>query len=102
MTRYNIFRNRHDIPDRRSRGRGRQVIAEWSWPECAEEAELVEQAARRAAGEPYAFEASLLEVDSRRLQITPTSLLWDERKDEICEVEPDGKKQGRPPYFFDP
>ncbi|KAI3393264.1 hypothetical protein diail_4523 [Diaporthe ilicicola] len=101
MVYHNIFRNRYEIPDEHFQRSRREIITELSWPECAEETELVEQAARKAAGEPY-DKPSLIEVDSKRLQITPTSWYWDQRKDEICELEPDKKKQGRPPYFFDP
>lgn len=101
MVFHNIFRNKYEIPDEHFQRSRREIITPLSWPECAEETELVEQAARKAACEPY-DNPSLDEVDTKRLQITPTSWYWDERKDEICEPEPDKKKQGRPPYFFDP
>lgn len=99
MTKYNIFRNRHEIP-RRSRGRPRCVISEHSWPNYTEACKRADEAAEQAAGEPYDV-AFMTESEGRRLHVTPTSMLWDRLKDEIAEQEPD-KKQGRPPYFFDP
>ncbi|KAG8156868.1 hypothetical protein KVR01_013281 [Diaporthe batatas] len=102
MTEHNIFRNRYEVPDEHYTRSRRQVITDLTWPESAEDAEAVERAARKAAGEPYDDLPSPLPGDTRWLQITPTSFLWDERKDAICALEPDKKKQGRPPYFFDP
>lgn len=34
--------------------------------------------------------------------ITPTSIYWDMFSKEIIEMQPDERKRGRPPYFFDP
>lgn len=101
MMDHNIFRNKYDIPKERPQGRRRCVVSEISWPELTDDIEMREQEEKKAAGEPY-DQASLLECERKRLQITPTSMLWDECKDEIAEMEPDKRKQGRPPYFFDP
>lgn len=101
MMSHNIFKNRHDIPMMRPKRMQRCAISEYSWPEHIDDIEMSKQAAKKAAGEPY-DEASLVESKRRRLQITPTSMLWDRCKDEIARLEPDRKKHGRPPYFFDP
>lgn len=99
MTNYNIFRNRYEIPQR-SRGRPRCVISEHSWPDYTEACKRADEGAKQAAGEPY-DEAFMAESEGRRLHISPTSMLWERLEDEIVEQEPDKKKQGRPPYFFD-
>lgn len=100
MTSHNIFRNRYEIPEERPHGRRRCVISAASWPEYPEQILRSEEAAKKAAGEPY-DESFLAKSETRRLHITPTSMLWDQWKDLIAEQEPDEKKQGRPPYFFD-
>jgi hypothetical protein len=61
---------------------------------------LREETRKKAAGEP-----SDLEGARKRLGqvITPTSIYWDMfSESEMIQIQPDERKRGRPPYFFDP
>lgn len=97
---HHIWRNRHQIPQG-PRPRAHCVIKANDWPEIFEEIDIRRELAKKEAGEPFdeAFLAAAMETNR---QVTPTSRLWDYHKKTIMELEPDEKRQGRPPYFFDP
>lgn len=53
---------------------------------------------KKADGEPYDEDA----WGKVAREITPTSILWDVLKSEFDdELQPDGRKRHRPPYFLD-
>lgn len=57
---------------------------------------------KKEAGEPYDDALIVATQDRLRRTISPTSEEWPWYEDEIVRMQPDKKKQGRPPYFFDP
>lgn len=97
---HHIFRNRYQILEG-PRPREKHVVNAYDWPERIEEVKMRNELAKKDVGEPFdqAFLTAALETNR---QITPTSLLWEYHKKEIMELEPGRKRQGRPPYFFDP
>lgn len=99
---HHIWRNRHQTPPAEPRRRrARCVIKANDWPELFEEIGIRRELAKKGAGEPF-DEAFLTAAMETNRQVTPTSRLWEYHKNEIMELEPDSKRQGRPPYFFDP
>lgn len=36
------------------------------------------------------------------MTISPNSRLWETLRERIKRLQPDEKRQGKPPYFFDP
>ncbi|KAK7698341.1 hypothetical protein SLS64_012589 [Diaporthe eres] len=100
MVKHHIFRNRHEIPEGR-RPRRNDVFSANDWPERIEDINIRRELAKKEAGEPF-DEVFLTAAMETNRQVTPTSRLWDYHKKDIMELEPDVKRQGRPPYFFDP
>ncbi|KAG6356487.1 hypothetical protein INS49_015875 [Diaporthe citri] len=97
---HHIFRNRHEVPEGPRPGT-KDVINAYDWPERIEEIKIRRELAKKESGEPF-DEVFLTAAMETNRQTTPTSRLWEYHKKEIMEPEPDVKKQGRPPYFFDP
>lgn len=100
MVKHHIFRNRHEIPQG-PRPRRNDVFNANDWPERIEDINIRRELAKKEAGEPF-DEAFLTAAMETNRQVTSTSRLWDYHKKDIMELEPDVKRQGRPPYFFDP
>lgn len=98
MTEHHIFKFRQEIPEDRPRTRCiRRTI---DWPEIVEYEALREEYRKKEAGEPSDVEGA-----RKRLAqvITPSSIYWDGfSESEMLEIQPDERKRGRPPYFFDP
>lgn len=83
------------------RPRDHCVISENDWPEWRDECAIETEMIKRADGEAY-DEALVTAARERSKRIsTPTSrcYFWDE--EEQSQLQPDPKKRGRPPYFFD-
>lgn len=100
MVKYHIFRNWHEIPEG-PRPREPHVVNAYGWPERIEGINTRRELAKKEAGEPF-DEVFLTAAMETNRQVTPTSRLWEYHKKDIMELEPDVKRQGRPPYFFDP
>lgn len=99
---HHIFRDRHQIPPPVGRRlRSKDKIVSSDWPEVFEQSRIVRELAKKEAGELF-DEVFVNAAIERNLQVTPTSKIWSYREQRIKELEPDRKRQGRPPYFFDP
>jgi hypothetical protein len=98
MTRYHIFKHRHDIPSG-PRPRRRDVITEDTWPEITDYYKLAEEDLEKGPSDEV---ARATEKDKIAMTISPNSRLWETLRERIKRLQPDEKRQGRPPYFFDP
>lgn len=98
MATYHIFRDRYErkLPPRELHVRKHSVM-DRDWPEFAE-VRLLRSA---AMGDENIEEAEMSAAKERLRQITPSSPNWPQVEAEVCMLQPDKKKQGRPPYFFD-
>lgn len=103
MAKHHIFRNRYErqLSPQYWRRRRRDVITKYSWPEIIEACVSQTQEANREAGNPV-DKVALAAARERIKHITPTSKHWSWQQGEIARSQPDKKKQGRPPYLFDP
>lgn len=100
MVDYHIFKFRHEIP--LERPRDHCVITEKDWPEWVDECNIETELIKRAEGEGY-DEALVTAARERSKRIsTPTSRCYHWNEEEQMRLQPDPKKRGRPPYFFDP
>lgn len=100
MVDFHIFKFRHEIP--RERHRDHCVISTRDWPEYRYQDTIEEQMFERADGEAY-DEALVADAQEMLRQMcTPTSRCYAWEDEEMSRRQPDPKKQGRPPYFFDP
>ncbi|KAJ0120504.1 hypothetical protein J7T55_015233 [Diaporthe amygdali] len=96
-TTYHIFKSRHDIPNS-PRPRRKDVITANNWPEIIDHSKI--------SGEDFeerpSDEAEKVRARERiAMTISPNSRLWETFKKDIMRLQPDEKRQGRPPYFFD-
>lgn len=100
MTEYHIFKFRHEIPQ--VRPRDHCVMSTKDWPEWRDQDTIESELMEKVHGEGY--DEALVAVARERLKrtATPTSrcYAWDD--EEMSRLQPELKKQGRPPYFFDP
>lgn len=105
MAEYNIFKFRHEIrdPPRRSlrRHHAKCVISVRDWPEYWEVSTIRQQGAKPSRGE--ARDEALVAACRERLKriITPTTACGEWDDEEQSRLQPDPKKRGRPPYFFE-
>ncbi|KAG8158653.1 hypothetical protein KVR01_011775 [Diaporthe batatas] len=102
MVKYHIYKFRHDVPEG-ARPRDHCVITTVDWPESADEDTILTQYERRLMGEGDPDE-DLIRTCRERLKrtTTPTSRCYHWNEEEQAKLQPDPKKRGRPPYFFDP
>lgn len=99
---YNIFKYPSEVPIAIDRDSCHDRDEARNWPENNDYEVIQREIMKRKSGESF-DESLIAEMWSRiKKTITPTSYLWEELEQEIIEMEPDEKKQGRPPYFFDP
>lgn len=102
MVDYNIFKFRHEIPNYPRRRRVDCVVSIKDWPELREQQTIEQEWFRELRG--GVRDEDLITACRERLKriSTPTSrcYYWDD--EEQSRLQPDPKKQGRPPYFFDP
>lgn len=98
MATYHIFRDRYErkLPPREAYVR-KHGIKGRDWPELAE----IQKLRKAAMGLEDVDEDEMSAAKERLRQITPTSRYWPQVEAEVCMLQPDKKKQGRPPYFFD-
>ncbi|KAG8159655.1 hypothetical protein KVR01_010292 [Diaporthe batatas] len=98
MATYHIFRDRYErrLPPREVYWRPHGTKGK-DWPELAE----VQLLRRAAMGYERVAPAEISAATDRLMQITPSSRYWYQVEAEVCRLQPDKKKQGRPPYFFD-
>jgi hypothetical protein len=101
MSEHHIFKNRCDIPIEEPIGHCEYLFLRSDWPEIEDYELCSVELRKKEAGEPY--DEDLLKTSWDRLArtITPTSRYWDRFEAEVIRTQPDGKKQRRPPYFFD-
>lgn len=97
---HHIFKFRHKIPLKRYPDH--YMISTRDWPEWGEQDAIEEQMEKRAEGEGYNEALVAAAREMMRRTTTPTSrcYAWDD--EEMSRLQPDPKKRGRPPYFFDP
>lgn len=100
MVDYNIFKFRHEIP--LVRYREHCSVRPNDWPELEQRSIIKREMMKKAGGEAYDEELVASCVKTMRHTTTPTSRCYSWEDDEIAKLQPDPKKQGRPPYFFDP
>ncbi|KUI56201.1 hypothetical protein VP1G_10845 [Cytospora mali] len=100
MADYHIFKYRHEIPQ--IRPRDHCVITPDFWPQAGLDQILDEEFYKTLNGEPSDEALVAAKKEQLRSTITPTSFFWPEHEKEVAKMQPDKKKQGRPPYFFDP
>lgn len=100
MADHHIFKYRHEIPQRRPRDHC--SVTPEKWPELGDQQIIEDEMSKKAAGEPHDDALVTVTEDRLRRTTTPTSRVWHWDEDEIAKLQPDKKKQGRPPYFFDP
>lgn len=99
---YNIFKYPSEVPWIEYRYGCHDYEGIRNWPENHEYEVIELEKIKKESGEPF-DEALIAEMWSRiKRTITPTSPFWEEVEEDIVQMEPDKKKQGRPPYFFDP
>lgn len=100
MVDYHIFKFRHEIP--LVRPRERCVMTTKDWPESYDQETIETELIKKLEGEDY--DESLVAAARERLKrtSTPTSRCYSWDDEEQSRLQPDPKKQGRPPYFFDP
>lgn len=96
-TRYHIFKHRHDIPSG-PRPRRKDVITENTWPELIDHYKI---AGADLEGQTSDDSEKGREREKIAMTISPNSRLWEAFREDIVRLQPDEKKQGRPPYFFD-
>ncbi|KAG6368778.1 hypothetical protein INS49_002992 [Diaporthe citri] len=96
-TKYHIFKHRHDIPNG-PRPRRKDVITDNTWPEVIDHYKLAGQDPESG---PYDEAENARARERIAVTISPNSRLWETFKDDIARLQPDEKRQGRPPYFFD-
>lgn len=103
MADYNIFKFRHEIPNAPSRRRHRHfVVTRRDWPELHEKQILEQEGFKKLRG-GVCDEELMAACRERLKQIsTPTSRCYYWNDEEQARLQPDPKKRGRPPYFFDP
>ncbi|KAG8158740.1 hypothetical protein KVR01_011183 [Diaporthe batatas] len=96
MVDYNIFKFRHEVPNYPRRRRRECVVCIKDWPELDEYQTIWSH--RGVCDE------DLIAACEERLKriATPTSACYHWDDEEQSRLQPDPKKQGRPPYFFDP
>jgi hypothetical protein len=97
-TRYHIFKHRHDIPSG-PRPRRKDVITEDTWPELIDYYKLAKEDLENGPSDEVAKAKAREKIATT---ISPSSRLWKTFKEDIARLQPDEKRQGRPPYFFDP
>lgn len=100
MVDHHIFKFRHEIP--RVRYRDHCVIKPTDWPEYEDQDTIEEEMMKEADGE--AWDEALVAAARERMRqtCTPTSRCYAWEAEEMSRRQPDPKRQGRPPYFFDP
>ena len=101
MVDYHIFKFRHEIP-KGARRRDHCVISIKDWPETYEQQTIENEGIKGLDG--GACDEGLIAASLERLKriATPTSRCYHWNDEEQSRLQPDPKKQGRPPYFFDP
>ncbi|KAH8782652.1 hypothetical protein F5883DRAFT_130470 [Diaporthe sp. PMI_573] len=101
LTEHHIFKNPYEIPIEETFRRYDCTFRPSDWPEMDDYEVGSLELRKKEAGQPY--DEDLLKTTWERLArtITPTSRYWNELEGEIVRIQPDRKKQGRPPYFFD-
>lgn len=102
MVDYNIFKFRHEIPNGPPRRRNPCVISMKDWPELDEQQTIEQEGFKELRG--GVCDEDLIAACRERLKriSTPTSRCYHWNDEEQSRLQPDPKKQGRPPYFFDP
>lgn len=102
MIDYHIFKFRHEIPNYPRRRRDHCVVSIKDWPEVYERQTIDQEGLKPLRG--LARDEGLVAACQDRLKriATPTSRCYDWDDEEQSRLQPDPKKQGRPPYFFDP
>lgn len=95
-TKYHIFKHRHDIP-KGSRPRRKDVVTPNTWPEIIDRNRLADEF-EGAAPDKAARDVARIRI---AMTISPNSRLWEAFREDIVRLQPDVKRQGRPPYFFD-
>ncbi|KAK2611821.1 hypothetical protein N8I77_005144 [Diaporthe amygdali] len=74
------------------------VITANNWPEIIDHSKIAEE----ELGEGPSDEAEKAKARERiAMTISPNSRLWETFREEIAKLQPEKKRQGRPPYFFD-
>lgn len=100
MVDHHIFKFRHEVP--LVRHRDHCVITTKDWPEWRDQDTIEIELIKMVDGEAY--DEALVAAARERLRrtATPTSRCYSWNEEEQSRLQPDPKKQGRPPYFFDP
>lgn len=102
MVDYHIYKFRHEIPTG-ARPRDHCDIGIKDWPE-ANEQQIIETEGIKSLEEDEVYDEGLVAACWDRLKrtATPTSRCYCWNDEEQSRLQPDPKKRGRPPYFFDP
>lgn len=100
MVDYHIFKFRHEIP--RVRPREDCVMTVQDWPEWRYKDTIETEQIKKLDGEAYDEALVAAARVNLRRTATPTSRCYSWDGEEMSRLQPDPKKQGRPPYFFDP
>lgn len=102
MVDHHIYKFRHEIP-RWPRPRDHCVITTNDWPEWRDQCTIEDEWINPLEGEAPPDKA-LVAASRERLRrtATPTSRCYHWDEEEQAKLQPDPKKRGRPPYFFDP
>lgn len=95
-TEYHIFKYPHDIPNG-PRPRRKNVVTDNTWPEIIDRNRLAEEIEKNPSNSAAQNSART----KIAMSISPNSRLWETFREDIMRLQPDVKKQGRPPYFFD-
>lgn len=98
---HNIYKFRHEVPQG-ARDRDHCVITPVDWPEYIDQDTIEREMEKQLEGEDP--DEDLIEACRERLKrtVTPTSRCYHWNEEEQSKLQPDPKKRGRPPYFFDP
>lgn len=98
---HHIFKFRHEIP-REPPFRDHCVINPKDWPEYGDWALIEEETMKPLDG--GVCDAVLVAAAMERMRqiSTPTSRCYAWEEEEMARRQPDPKRRGRPPYFFDP
>lgn len=101
MVQHQIFKYRHEILPKQPGPAGHTLRRPEDWPEVGDYEIAWEQRRKKATGQSYSETLYISLMDKIKRTITPTSRYWPEFEEEIIRMEPNEKKRGRPPYFFD-
>lgn len=101
---YHIYKFRHEVPNG-PKPRDHCDIDETDWPEVFEQQEIETEMDKKMDGEDCDEERIIAARERMKQIVTPTSRIHPKRfwnEEEMSRLQPDPKKQGRSPYFFDP